>query len=70
MGDPGPDPINAFTIPEIHHDDTAPLPIAIVGIGLRLPGGIHSTEALWNLLINKGTTRGVVPSDRYNIESF
>lgn len=70
MGDPGPDPMNGFTFPDIQHDDIAPPPIAIVGIGLRLPGGIHSTEALWDLLINKGTTRGVVPSDRYNIESF
>jgi acyl transferase domain-containing protein len=70
MGDPGNGVIVASSFaPDKHLEITTPL-IAIVGIGLRLPGGIHSTEALWELLINKKTTRGVVPSDRYNIESF
>ncbi|KFY38193.1 hypothetical protein V494_04450 [Pseudogymnoascus sp. VKM F-4513 (FW-928)] len=45
-------------------------PVAIVGMALRLPGGIRSPEALWQALINKKSTRGLVPPDRYNIEAF
>ena len=45
-------------------------PIAIVGIGLRLPGKIHSAESLWQLLLNKKTTRGEVPRSRYNSDGF
>jgi len=26
-------------------------PIAIIGMGMRLPGGIHDAESFWNLLI-------------------
>ncbi|KAL4814823.1 hypothetical protein BDW67DRAFT_192033 [Aspergillus spinulosporus] len=47
-----------------------PEPIAIVGMGMRLPGKIHSTEALWELLINKRETSGPVPSSRYNARGF
>ena len=70
MGDPGNEDFSAGTFFQERCHDVAPPPVAIVGIGLRLPGGIHSTEALWDLLINKKTTRNVVPPDRYNIESF
>ncbi|KAL4956616.1 hypothetical protein BDW69DRAFT_181394 [Aspergillus filifer] len=45
-------------------------PIAIVGIGLRLPGKIHTAEALWNLLVNGKETSGPVPSSRYNTAGF
>ncbi|PGH05504.1 hypothetical protein AJ80_08325 [Polytolypa hystricis UAMH7299] len=45
-------------------------PIAIVGIGLRLPGKIHSAEALWEILVNKKDTRGPVPPSRYNSDGF
>jgi hypothetical protein len=45
-------------------------PIAIIGMALRLPGKIHSPEALWDLLIKKKTTRGPVPISRYNSDGF
>ncbi|PGH14046.1 hypothetical protein AJ79_03316 [Helicocarpus griseus UAMH5409] len=45
-------------------------PIAIVGIGLRLPGDIHSAESLWQLLLNKKDTRGPIPPSRYNSDGF
>ncbi|KAL4738753.1 hypothetical protein BDV11DRAFT_215729 [Aspergillus similis] len=48
----------------------APEPIAIVGMGMRLPGRIHSAEALWELLISKQETSGPVPSSRYNAGGF
>ncbi|KAL2441685.1 Highly reducing polyketide synthase gloL [Exophiala dermatitidis] len=53
-------------------DSTAPTPepIAIVGMSMRLPGGIHTEEAFWDLLVNKKTTRGPIPPSRYNSDGF
>ena len=45
-------------------------PIAIIGMGLRLPGGISTPEHFWNLLINKMDGRCRVPADRYNVGAF
>ncbi|KAL7928104.1 hypothetical protein V8C35DRAFT_333716 [Trichoderma chlorosporum] len=45
-------------------------PIAIVGIGLRLPAGISTTGAFWDLLVNKQDCRCRVPFSRYRIGSF
>lgn len=45
-------------------------PIAIVGIGLRLPGGCHDTESFWDLLVNRRDARKEVPADRFNIDGF
>lgn len=52
------------------HQSPALEPIAIVGMALRLPGKIHTPEALWDLIINRKTTRGLVPKSRYNIDGF
>ena len=45
-------------------------PVAIVGMAMRLPGGVHNAEDFWDLLINKKDGRCRVPSDRYNIDGF
>lgn len=45
-------------------------PIAIVGIGLRLPGRTHSPESLWELLVNKKETSGPIPPSRFNAAGF
>ena len=45
-------------------------PIAICGMGVRLPGGIRSASDLFNFLVNKGDARNVVPKDRYNVEAY
>ncbi|KAI0382924.1 KR domain-containing protein [Hypomontagnella monticulosa] len=45
-------------------------PIAICGIGLRLPGGIQTTESFWDVLCHGKDTRGPIPSDRFNIDAF
>ncbi|KAK1239013.1 hypothetical protein MKX08_006074 [Trichoderma sp. CBMAI-0020] len=50
--------------------DGAPPPIAIVGIGLKLPGGITTTEQYWDLLINKRSTQTQVPGNRYGAHTF
>lgn len=48
----------------------AAMPIAIVGMGLRLPGGIQDSKSLWNFLINKRDARMRVPTNRFNIDGF
>jgi acyl transferase domain-containing protein len=45
-------------------------PIAVVGMGMRLPGGIHNSEDFWKLLVEKRSTRCRVPSDRFNIDAY
>lgn len=45
-------------------------PIAIVGMGMRLPGGISTADDFWELLINKKSGRCRVPETRYNVEGF
>jgi acyl transferase domain-containing protein len=45
-------------------------PIAIVGFDLHFPGDASSTEAFWDLLVNRRSARSEVPEDRFNIESF
>ncbi len=56
--DLGQDTVNAFP------------PIAIVGMGMRLPGGINSSESFWDMLVNKKDGRCRVPEDRYNVDAF
>ncbi|PYI11208.1 putative polyketide synthase [Aspergillus sclerotiicarbonarius CBS 121057] len=46
------------------------MPIAICGIGLRLPGAIRNDRDLFNFLLNKKDARALVPKDRFNIDSF
>lgn len=46
------------------------IPIAIVGMAFRLPGGIRSEEALWDTLVNKKDQRQRVPADRWNVDAF
>lgn len=45
-------------------------PVAIVGMAMRLPGGIHNAEDFWDLLINKRNGQCRVPKDRYNIDAW
>ncbi|KAF2195930.1 hypothetical protein K469DRAFT_545317 [Zopfia rhizophila CBS 207.26] len=45
-------------------------PVAIIGCGMRLPGGINSGESFWKLLIEQRDGRCRVPEDRYNIDAF
>ncbi len=50
------------------HRQTAP--IAVCGLALRLPGGIHDANTFWTALLNGKDMRGPVPSSRYNAEGF
>ena len=45
-------------------------PIAIVGLGCRLPGGADDPDALWGLLQDGVDAIGEVPADRWDIDAF
>jgi acyl transferase domain-containing protein len=45
-------------------------PIAIVGIGLRLPGGARDEPSLWQLLANGVDTISEIPSDRWDLDAY
>ncbi len=48
----------------------APVPIAIIGIGCRLPGNVTDTETLWDLLVEGRNCWAPVPTERYNEAAF
>ena len=50
--------------------DTAPAPIAIVGIGCRLPGNVMDPTSFWNLLTEGRSGIREVPADRWNNSRF
>ncbi|KAI0508642.1 hypothetical protein F5B22DRAFT_658952 [Xylaria bambusicola] len=56
--------------PKVGASDSNPEPIAICGLGLRLPGGIRSGEAFWDVIYHGKDLRGPIPADRFNVESF
>lgn len=45
-------------------------PLAIVGIGVRFPGGADTPAAFWNLLANGVDAVGPIPRDRWPHEAF
>lgn len=56
----------------LHVDDAnkETIPIAICGMGLRLPGGNTTPQEFWEFLINKGDGRVRVPMSRYNVSAY
>lgn len=48
----------------------APFPIAVVGMAMRLPGGVNTADEFWDMLINKRDGCCEVPGTRYNIDAF
>lgn len=45
-------------------------PIAIIGMGMRLPGGVRDATGFWDLLVNGRTGRCRVPANRYAIDTW
>jgi acyl transferase domain-containing protein/SAM-dependent methyltransferase len=45
-------------------------PIAIVGVGLRFPGGCQDLDALWQLLVNGLDAISEVPRERWEIDAY
>ncbi|MEU9716855.1 type I polyketide synthase [Streptomyces sp. NPDC047976] len=46
--------------------DRQDVPIAVIGIGCRFPGGAHSPEKLWQLMVEGRDLVGAVPPDRWD----
>ncbi|KAH9904842.1 polyketide synthase [Xylariomycetidae sp. FL2044] len=45
-------------------------PIAIVGMACHLPGGVDSSEKLWEFLRSGGSGQCDIPPSRFNVEAF
>ncbi|OBA59288.1 polyketide synthase [Mycobacterium sp. 1100029.7] len=45
-------------------------PIAVVGIGCRLPGSVTGPDSFWQLLMDGRDAVDVVPSDRWDADAF
>lgn len=45
-------------------------PIAVVGIGCRLPGGVVGPDSFWQLLMDGRDAVDVVPADRWDADAF
>src|SRR5271168_4638973 len=43
-------------------------PIAVIGMGCRLPGGIDSPEAFWQALLRGDDLVTEIPADRWDVE--
>lgn len=62
----------------IHGDESPPKsdsiphaePVAICGMGMRLPGGVTDANGFWDMLSNKRDGRCPVPKDRYNVDNW
>jgi acyl transferase domain-containing protein/SAM-dependent methyltransferase len=44
--------------------------IAIVGMGLRLPGGVCDESSLWQVLVNGVDTISEIPCDRWDLDAY
>jgi acyl transferase domain-containing protein/surfactin synthase thioesterase subunit len=45
-------------------------PIAVIGIGCRLPGGANDPESFWRLLRDGVDAIGDMPDDRWDVEAY
>ncbi|HEX3662577.1 MAG TPA: type I polyketide synthase [Acidobacteriaceae bacterium] len=51
-------------------ENAATEPIAVIGMGCRLPGGASTPEAFWDLLASGTDAVEPVPADRWDAEAF
>ncbi|RGP65177.1 polyketide synthase [Fusarium longipes] len=47
-----------------------PAPIAIIGVGCRLPGGANNLDKLWELLSEGRNGQTEIPKDRWNADAW
>ena len=46
------------------------MPVAICGMGMRLPGGIRHESDLYEFLVGKRDARSTMPKSRYNVDAY
>jgi acyl transferase domain-containing protein/acyl carrier protein len=51
-------------------EESRKVPLAIVGIGCRLPGGVQDAEGFWRLLSDGVDAVSQVPPSRWDVEEF
>ncbi|WP_415837373.1 SDR family NAD(P)-dependent oxidoreductase [Parendozoicomonas haliclonae] len=56
----------AAALPKMAVNDSEQ-PIAIIGVGCRLPGGVHDLSSLWEMLEQGSDTTCDIPEDRFDI---
>jgi myxalamid-type polyketide synthase MxaE and MxaD len=44
--------------------------VALIGLACRLPGGVHTPAAFWELLVDRIDAITEVPPDRFNIDAY
>ena len=59
-----------FSADETRSSTVGVEPIAVVGVGCRLPGGANDADTFWKMLIEKRSGIVDVPSDRWNVDAF
>ena len=50
--------------------DTHVIPVAVIGMACRLPGGIDSPEQLWKALLRGDDLVTEVPKERWDIDEY
>src|ERR1700757_371139 len=45
-------------------------PVAVIGMGCRLPGGIHPPELLWEALLRGDDLITEIPADRWDVDEY
>ncbi|EXF77788.1 beta-ketoacyl synthase domain-containing protein [Colletotrichum fioriniae PJ7] len=55
---------------ESHQGECSYEPIAIIGMGMRLPGRVYNATDFWDLLVNGRSGRCRVPKSRYNVDTW
>jgi len=50
--------------------ETAVIPVAVIGMACRLPGGIDSPEQLWKALLRGDDLVTEVPGDRWDVDEY
>jgi polyketide synthase 5 len=51
-------------------DQQRAIPIAVIGMGCRLPGGIGSPEELWEALLRGDDLVSEIPDERWNLDVY
>ncbi len=51
-------------------DATRATPVAVVGMGCRLPGGIDTPELLWEALLRGDDLVTEIPADRWDVDEY
>lgn len=62
--------IAAIVAPSLPSQRYHVIPIAIVGMSCRLPGGVSNLEGFWNLISEGRSAWSKVPESRFNVDAF